>query len=194
MTYFCAMGHARRFLLRDARESDFPFAEALYLGTMEPLLPLQNTLNWLYSFLADSVRNSAQWVGFFDPEHITDKHVDEMRRPKDRNMIPMEGLDEAFKGDVGRFIKRFDMGGLNAEVIQAFSLFSSAFEQVSQSSDLRASAVAGIEKATTAQITQNRADNRVATLADQVELWMARSQKVLLQIAFSVMTGEDVGR
>ena len=32
------MGHARRFLLRDARDSDFPFAEALYLGTMEPLL------------------------------------------------------------------------------------------------------------------------------------------------------------
>ena len=32
------MGHARRFQLRDARDSDFPFAEALYLGTMEPLL------------------------------------------------------------------------------------------------------------------------------------------------------------
>ena len=38
MTYFCAMGHARRFQLRDALNSDFPFAEALYLGTMEPLL------------------------------------------------------------------------------------------------------------------------------------------------------------
>ena len=38
MTYLCAMDHARRFLLRDARDSDFPFAEALYLGTMEPLL------------------------------------------------------------------------------------------------------------------------------------------------------------
>ncbi len=32
------MGHARRFQLRNARDSDFPFAEALYLGTMEPLL------------------------------------------------------------------------------------------------------------------------------------------------------------
>jgi len=32
------MGNARRFQLRDARDSDFPFAEALYLGTMEPLL------------------------------------------------------------------------------------------------------------------------------------------------------------
>lgn len=32
------MGHARRFQLRDARDSDFSFAEALYLGTMEPLL------------------------------------------------------------------------------------------------------------------------------------------------------------
>jgi ribosomal protein S18 acetylase RimI-like enzyme len=32
------MVHARRFKLRDARESDFSFAEALYLGTMEPLL------------------------------------------------------------------------------------------------------------------------------------------------------------
>ena len=38
MTYFYAMGHARRFQLRDARNSDFPFAEALYLGTMEALL------------------------------------------------------------------------------------------------------------------------------------------------------------
>jgi ribosomal protein S18 acetylase RimI-like enzyme len=32
------MVHSRRFQLRDARDSDFPFAEALYLGTMEPLL------------------------------------------------------------------------------------------------------------------------------------------------------------
>jgi len=32
------MGHARRFQLRDARNSDLPFVEALYLGTMEPLL------------------------------------------------------------------------------------------------------------------------------------------------------------
>jgi ribosomal protein S18 acetylase RimI-like enzyme len=32
------MGHARRFQLRDARDGDFPFAEALYLGTMERLL------------------------------------------------------------------------------------------------------------------------------------------------------------
>lgn len=32
------MGHARRFQLRDARDSDFFFAETLYLGTMEPLL------------------------------------------------------------------------------------------------------------------------------------------------------------
>jgi ribosomal protein S18 acetylase RimI-like enzyme len=32
------MGYARRFQLRDARDSDFPFVEALYLGTMEPLL------------------------------------------------------------------------------------------------------------------------------------------------------------
>ena len=32
------MGHARRFQLRDARDSDLPFVEALYLGTMEPLL------------------------------------------------------------------------------------------------------------------------------------------------------------
>jgi ribosomal protein S18 acetylase RimI-like enzyme len=38
VTYFCVMVHARRFKLRDARESDFSFAEALYLGTMEPLL------------------------------------------------------------------------------------------------------------------------------------------------------------
>ena len=32
------MGHARRFQLRDARDGDLPFVEALYLGTMEPLL------------------------------------------------------------------------------------------------------------------------------------------------------------
>ncbi len=32
------MGFALRFQLRDARDSDFPFAETLYLGTMEPLL------------------------------------------------------------------------------------------------------------------------------------------------------------
>ncbi len=38
MNYFVAMSHARRFQLRDARDSDFSFAEALYLGTMEPLL------------------------------------------------------------------------------------------------------------------------------------------------------------
>jgi ribosomal protein S18 acetylase RimI-like enzyme len=38
MTYFFVMGHARRFQLRDARDNDFPFAEALYLGTMEPLV------------------------------------------------------------------------------------------------------------------------------------------------------------
>ena len=38
MAYFCAMGHACRFQLRDAWDSDFPFAEALYLGTMEALL------------------------------------------------------------------------------------------------------------------------------------------------------------
>jgi ribosomal protein S18 acetylase RimI-like enzyme len=38
MAYFLVMGHARRFQLRDARDSDLPFVEALYLGTMEPLL------------------------------------------------------------------------------------------------------------------------------------------------------------
>lgn len=38
MTYFGAMGHARRFQFRDAQDSDFQFAETLYLGTMEPLL------------------------------------------------------------------------------------------------------------------------------------------------------------
>lgn len=32
------MGHARCFQLRDARDSDFSFAEVLYLGTLEPLL------------------------------------------------------------------------------------------------------------------------------------------------------------
>ena len=32
------MGHVRRFQLRDAEDSDFFFAETLYLGTMEPLL------------------------------------------------------------------------------------------------------------------------------------------------------------
>ena len=32
------MNHARHFRLREARDHDFPFAEALYLGTMEPLL------------------------------------------------------------------------------------------------------------------------------------------------------------
>lgn len=171
----------------------FP-GEPASIGTFEPLIPLQNVINWLYSMAADSIKNSAQEKGFYEPKRLTEEKIDQLREPRDRVYIPIDGFESELRGDVTRIMGRIENGGLSSAMLQGFSLFNQAFDMVSQNSDLRASTMAGIDKVGVAQLTESRATNRMAVIADQVEEWIAKSYRILLQIAMSVMRPSDVAK
>jgi len=160
------------------------------ISTFEPLIHIQDLLNWLHSFIAEGVRNSVQVQGFYDSDEIDDDVIEQLRNPKDRNFIPWPGMEQ--KRDITKIIQRFELGGLNQETLQGLGIFDAAFNRVSGETDLTSAATARIQKTGVAQITQARSDNRIALLADQIEDWMTDIQRSMLQIALSIMTGPEV--
>lgn len=162
------------------------------IGTFEPFIDLQNKIDWLYSLIAGGVKNGASSVFFYDKNKVADEGIAE-RLSAPRNLQGI-GIDMSDVRGIEDIIKFIPMQGISDTAINGLNLILSAFENSTQSSDLRAEGVAGIEKATTATLADQRVRNRLAQIAKRMERFVTEVIKAMSQIARSVMTVEDVAK
>lgn len=182
---------------------EFPikeFVPVVYPNQIITWSPFASTLKlakWIgrmYSYMATQARNASERKGWYDPEMLKgdsdiQRAVQQFKMGGDGQMIPIPGSAAM---DAKRIMGWFEMPPMGIPIVQAIGILEGAWAMGSQQQDFSSGAMAQIQKTGVAEITQSRAEVRLAMLADLTQEFMSDIQNGMKLIAKSLMTAQDV--